>query len=141
MCLHLVHIGPDRIKHCGNGCGGELRTIALRQHQLGAVKKETGRAALVDFDMRFLMAHHPAMRLHHGRQRQAIGRRAGGDPDRRTVTPKQIAEARIQFGAQAVAVIGIVGRIGGAHRLPQPGMNGGGIVGQERALHRHILSV
>ena len=129
--LHLMHIVADRIDQSGDPLRRQLCAFARTQHQFGAVEIEAGRAALVHFDMRFLMAHDPAMRLAHGRKREAICRGARCCPDSRALAAEQIAEALIKPRRQGITVIRIVSAVRCPHGFPNLGVDWRGIVREE----------
>ena len=80
MNLDLVDIVADGVEHRLDGSRAELGALAVGEDQLGAVEVEPGRTALVHLDMRLAVAQHAAVRGDHGRQREAVGSGAGGDP-------------------------------------------------------------
>ena len=135
MRLNLMDIVADRIDRGADGLRRKLRALPRHQQQLGAVEVEAGRAAFVHLDMRFLVAHHRAVRLDHGRQREAVGGGAGRHPQCSAVAPEQIGEPRIELARQAIAIIGRIRSVGGMHRLPHERVDGGGVVGEK--LHRN----
>ena len=129
--LHLVHIVADRVDHRANRVRRQLGTLSIGQHQLGPVKKEARRAALVHFDMRLTMADHAAVRGHHRTQRKAIGRSARCDPQHRNFASEKLRKPIVELLRMRIAVIRRIGTIGGTHRLPHLRMHAGGIVGEK----------
>ena len=67
MRLDLVDVVADRIENGLDGLRAQLRVIALRKQQLGAMEVEPRRAAFVHLDMRLAVAHHAAVRRNHRR--------------------------------------------------------------------------
>jgi hypothetical protein len=135
--LHLMHIIADGRDQRGDAFGRQLRAVAICQHQLSAVEEEAGRAALVHFDMRLTVAHHPAVGRAHRAKREAVRGCPRRHPQRRALAPEQRGKARVERGRQRIAIIGIVRLVGSAHRIPQPGVDGGGVVGQEGFCEAH----
>ena len=66
------------------------------QQQFRAVEKETGRAAFIHLDMRFAVAHHAAVRRHHGAERKTIRRSSGRNPEHRHLAPEEPAERLLE---------------------------------------------
>ena len=130
-----MDIVADRIDHVANRLRGQLRAVAAiastGEKQLGTMEVEAGRPALVHLDMRLAVADHAAMRRAHRRQRKAIGRRTRGDPQDGGFAPEQLGKSCVEPLRQRIAVIGRIGPIGGAQRLPHLGVYACGIVGHE----------
>ena len=139
MRLDLMHIVADRIENRSDGLRREFRTLALSQHELGAVEIETGGPALVHLDMRFLVAHHAAVRRHHRCQREAVCRGARGDPQHGAGPLEHLRETVVQSGAQCIAIIRRIGGICGLESIPHGRVDRGGIIGEK--LHRNAIAM
>ena len=128
MRLDLVNVVANGVDYRAYAIGIELRALALGQQQLGAMEIETRRTAFVHFDMCFFVAHDPAMRRHHRRKRQAVRRSTGCHPQHRAFTLEKRVHLFLKRYAQCVAIVGRIGGIRRTHRIPDRGVNAGGIV-------------
>jgi hypothetical protein len=126
-----MHVGADRLQPRRHDIGQQLGADARQRHQAGAMGVEARRAAFVDDDMRFLMADHPAIGRAQAGERDAVGRRAGGDPLCLHRRFEQVGKGAVQPRAPRVAVIAMVGMVragDGGHHL---GADRGGVVRKE----------
>ena len=137
MDLDLVHVIADRRERGLDCVGRDLGAGAVNEHQFRAVQVESGGAGLVHLDVRFAVAQHGTVRLHHCGQREAVGSRPRRYPQRRDLDAKQVREGVVQPPADGVGIVRCVGRVGSLQRPPHLRMHRRRVVRQELHAERH----
>ena len=99
--------------------------------ELRAMREEARCAAVVDDDMRRLMAKDTAIGRAEAGERDAVCRRAGRDPQRLHIGVEQSGKGAVQPRAPGVAIIAMIGLVGGGDRGEKFGADRRGVVGKE----------
>lgn len=144
--LHLMDIGADGGEAGMDGIRRDLGAVTGQQHQLCPAGEESGCAAFVDLDMRFLVAQDSLPWLDEGGERDAVCGRARGQPKHRYPCFEQVGKRGVEPLRQRVAIISSIDMVGGGNCVQHVRMDGCRIVREEarggggRGHHNSIAS-